>query len=111
MAGTIIDKAGLRPARRVPPAELTVESDGQACLYNEIRRYDEAGEDLPPRPSVDVLWMCPSPDMGAAVIVVNFRFRFQQKWLRLIYSLKESALRSVEQCTCVYADASVCGCV
>jgi hypothetical protein len=90
---TIIDPLGIRAPKRVPPSELSDVGGGQAVVFSEIRKYDKNGEDLPQPPSFEVLWLCPGPDMGNAIITVNFKRRFQTKWERLTYSLKESATR------------------
>ena len=40
-----------------------------------------------------MVWECPEAEQGPAVIVVNFRFRFQTRWQQLTYSMLESAIR------------------
>jgi hypothetical protein len=89
----IIDPTGIHKPRRVPPNGLEETRDGQAIMYRATIRFDEKGIEQPIPAKFGVVWKCPGPDMGNAVVIVNYRKKNEQKWNKLSYSLKESPIR------------------
>ena len=85
--------ARLQRMRRQVPTGLTRTRDESACLYRAELLQDKYGEDLPLPGSVSVVWKCPGPDQGHALVVANVRRKNEQKWLKLTWSLKESLIR------------------
>jgi len=67
---------------------------GKAFMYKEHRRYhNKEGEEVTAPPAVEVMWQCPDPKSGPALVSVNFKLRGDTSWRKLRYSLKESAIR------------------
>lgn len=55
----------------------------------------EAGNDEPVVETTNftVVWMCPAPNLGPAMVVLNMKRKHSDEWIRLNYSLKESVIR------------------
>lgn len=69
-------------------------ASNKACKYREVRGKNGQGEEAKAPPSkVEVMWVCPGPDQGNAVVTVNFRLRGEKSWNKLQHSLRESPLR------------------
>jgi hypothetical protein len=54
--------------------------------------------------NLEVMWCCPEPEQGPAVVTVNVRLRDSTKWQQMSYSLKESAIRWVTASVCSVVD-------
>ena len=82
------------PARtRDIPLGLTTTRDDQACVYTAAEITDN-GKETPLPGAFSILWRCPDPDLGDAVVTVNLKRKNERKWSKLTYSLKESSMRS-----------------
>ena len=53
------------------------------------------GEEIQNPAKIEVMWMCPPPDFGPAVVTVNFRLRNEETWHKLQHSLRESHIRFI----------------
>jgi len=95
----ILHPGGIKPPSRMVPPTLAESNDKQSLIFEEKVRKDENGDDAPICRKFESVWLCPGPELGEALIIVNYRLRDQKEWLRLTHSLKESATRC-EFCFC-----------
>ena len=89
------DPIALRKIRRQIPKGVTMSKDEKSIIFREDKIEDDEGKELPFVPKIESVWLCPEPDQGPAVIVVNLRLRNSTQWITLTCSLKESTMRYV----------------
>ena len=93
-----IDILGIRKPERVGddiPEGLIEVDEEQALMYrNKEQVIDDDGVVIEEAMSkFGCVWFCPGPDMGEALVKMNFRFQKSDTWYTLSYSLKESPIR------------------
>lgn len=81
-----------KPTRKVPRGYLN-SKDEASVIYDESVRLEVESRQSILSTNLEIMWCCPEPEMGAAVILVNVRLRDSTKWQQMSYSLKESAIR------------------
>jgi len=73
----------------------TNSKDEASLIYDEAIRLETEIKSTIVSTNLECMWMCPEPEMGNAVVCVNLRLRDSDKWHRLTYSMRESAIRWV----------------
>ena len=71
----------------------TNSKDEASLIYDEAIRLETEIKSTIVSTNLECMWMCPEPQMGNAVVCVNLRLRDSDKWHRLTYSMRESAIR------------------
>ena len=101
MDKAIIDPTGIRKPKRNLPDDIICAIDGQAILYQKEPVYQTNPENFEEEEIIipanfGAIWMCPGPDLGPAIIKVNYKINkgaHRDKWYTLTYSLQESLQR------------------
>lgn len=83
-----------KPTRNVPRGFVN-SKDESALTYDEAVRLEVEMRSTIVSTNLEVMWCCPEPEQGPAVVTVNLRLRDSAKWQQMTYSLKESAIRCV----------------
>lgn len=86
-----------KPTRKVPRGYLNSKDDA-SVTYDESIRLEVESKSSIMSTNLEIMWVCPQPDQGAAVVAVNVRLRDSLKWQQMSYSLKESAIRYILLC-------------
>jgi hypothetical protein len=89
------EKFSRRKPRRHVPVGYVNSKDDASLIYDESLRYERELKTSIVSTCLEVLWNCPEPDLGPAVVAVNVKLRGFNKWQQMSYSLKESAIRYV----------------
>ena len=93
--------------RKVPPGIVLSKAHESSLEYRESLRYElEAMHQQQHQQqqqsmmtmtmkstAFEVMWCCPEPELGDAVVSLNCQLRSTGRWVKLSYSLKESAIR------------------
>jgi hypothetical protein len=84
--------------KRAVPRGIVVQSKAadqtQTSLeYRESLRYEFEDVQSFKSTAFEVMWCCPQPELGDAVVSLNCQLRSTGRWVQLSYSLKESAIR------------------
>ena len=82
------------PTRSVPKGFLN-SKDEHTLVYDEEQRFATEDKATMTFTILELMWCCPGPDMGPAVVTANVRLRGQTMWQQMSYSLRESAIRFV----------------
>ena len=87
--------SGKKYPSRVVPLGFVFSKDEHVLQYNEALCYEVNPDDMDSLTFtvLEVMWNCPDPDFGSAVVTANVRIRGEDKWQQLSYSLRESAIR------------------
>ena len=88
-----IKQFGSKLAKRIVPRGFANSRDENALIYDEAIRLEVELKSSILSTNLEVMWCCPDPEQGPAVVTVNVRLRDSNKWQQLSYSLKESAIR------------------
>jgi hypothetical protein len=83
-----------KPTRVVPRGYMNSKEES-ALTYDESIRLEVEIKANIVSTNLEVMWCCPEPEQGPAVVTVNVRLRDTTKWQQMSYSLKESAIRWV----------------
>lgn len=86
-------KFGTRKPTRKVPRGFTNSRDEFSVIYDESIRFETEIKSTIVSTNLECMWCCPEPNQGSAVVSVNFRLRDSDKWTRLTYSMRESAIR------------------
>lgn len=81
-----------KPTRKVPRG-IVPSRDEFSVIYDEEIRFETEIKATIVSTNLECMWCCPEPDMGPAVVCVNLRLRGSDKWIKLSYSMRESAIR------------------
>ena len=98
--------------RKVPPGIVLSKAHGSSLEYRESLRYELEAMQQHHHPqqqqqqqqqsmmtmtmkstAFEVMWCCPEPELGDAVVSLNCQLRSTGRWVKLSYLLKESAIR------------------
>ena len=93
-----VDILGIRKPERVgediPEGVFAVDEDQALMYHNKEQIVDDDGVVIQEAMSkFGCVWFCPGPDMGEAMVKMNFKFQKSDTWYTLTYSLKESPIR------------------
>jgi hypothetical protein len=84
---------GSKKPKRVVPRGYASSKDEAVLIYDESIRLAVEMKSAIVSTNLEVMWCCPEPEMGPAVVTANVRLRDSTKWQQMSYSLKESAIR------------------
>ena len=91
----IVDPSGFKKPRRRVPEGLLEFAGGQAV--GMFQRFLPCADPLAAKKPIPiefgVVWSCPGPEMGDAVVRASYKVQNDDTWRALTYSLRESAMR------------------
>jgi len=82
-----------RTPKRAVPRGIVQSKAEESLEYRESLRYEFEDMQSIISTAFEVVWCCPEPELGDVVVSVNCKLRSTGRWVKLSYSLKESAIR------------------